>query len=450
MKSVPVFVVHEGFQLSSVPGNRIVSNHGVLGQVTGFSPCPKDTTDTQKQLSGSPATRIIMLKLASTGSSWVGGLLHDLPNVKFHAELITGRIGSNMSDVEKLIVMEKGLWGCKGKALCGFSINSKNAANLDFPNFAATQNAKLLSKLNRPTATLGQINHPTLHSSHGNLPLVRTVVWVRCNLVAYTVGLWRSSQLKAGPCGVNNQKSGSKKAAVDCKLPASNVTFPLGAFVWLLKRACEDKVLCGYSNSHNQKVGDSEAANDCKLPASNVTLPLSDFVKNLKKAQFFHAINLGIAYRHWKPTAPVPQGTPCVDGGAGGTSPQTAAASMSPSSINRVPIYELYYEDMLRDKASTLKVLLAWLGVRYDLPVPKDKVVKSTPATLHGLLQNFDEIRDWLRDHSQCLLAHLLDPQGTQVMPPCSFHFNPDEDEGSLFASVARRRKDPVPTNASV
>eukprot|EP00613_Pedinella_sp_CCMP2098_P050923 CAMPEP_0171820896 /NCGR_PEP_ID=MMETSP0992-20121227/3026_1 /TAXON_ID=483369 /ORGANISM="non described non described, Strain CCMP2098" /LENGTH=411 /DNA_ID=CAMNT_0012435347 /DNA_START=258 /DNA_END=1493 /DNA_ORIENTATION=- len=403
MKSVPVFVVHEGFQLSSVPGNRIVSNHGVLGQVTGFSPCPKDTTDTQKQLSGSPATRIIMLKLASTGSSWVGGLLHDLPNVKFHAELITGRIGSNMSDVEKLIVMEKGLWGCKGKALCGFSINSKNAANLDFPNFAATQNAKLLSKLNRPTATLGQINHPTLHSSHGNLPLVRTVVWVRCNLVAYTVGLWRSSQLKAGPCGVNNQKSGSKKAAVDCKLPASNVTFPLGAFVWLLKRA-----------------------------------------------QLLHAINLGIAYRHWKPTAPVPQGTPCVDGGAGGTSPQTAAASMSPSSINRVPIYELYYEDMLRDKASTLKVLLAWLGVRYDLPVPKDKVVKSTPATLHGLLQNFDEIRDWLRDHSQCLLAHLLDPQGTQVMPPCSFHFNPDEDEGSLFASVARRRKDPVPTNASV
>mmetsp|Transcript_70386 Transcript_70386/g.132406 ORF Transcript_70386/g.132406 Transcript_70386/m.132406 type:complete len:297 (-) Transcript_70386:93-983(-) len=264
-------------------------------------------------------------------------------------------------------------------------------------------NAKLLSKLNRPTATLGQINHPTLHSSHGNLPLVRTVVWVRCNLVAYTVGLWRSSQLKAGPCGVNNQKSGSKKAAVDCKLPASNVTFPLGAFVWLLKRA-----------------------------------------------QLLHAINLGIAYRHWKPTAPVPQGTPCVDGGAGGTSPQTAAASMSPSSINRVPIYELYYEDMLRDKASTLKVLLAWLGVRYDLPVPKDKVVKSTPATLHGLLQNFDEIRDWLRDHSQCLLAHLLDPQGTQVMPPCSFHFNPDEDEGSLFASVARRRKDPVPTNASV
>jgi len=334
IRDAPMLVVHEGFQLSSIPGNRIVSNRGVLSQIMELSACQKDTAGTPKQILGSleagppvtnATTRIIMLKLATTGSSWVGGLLHDLPNVTFRLELIRGKKGAGFSDLEKYDIMER----------------------------------------------------------------------------AFHYG-------------------------------------------------CEDKVLCGYSNSHNQKVGDSEAANDCKLPASNVTLPLSDFVKNLKKAQFFHAINLGIAYRHWKPTAPVPQGTPCVDGGAGGTSPQTAAASMSPSSINRVPIYELYYEDMLRDKASTLKVLLAWLGVRYDLPVPKDKVVKSTPATLRGLLQNFDEIRAWLSDHSQCLLAHLLDPKGTQVMPPCSFHFNPDEDEGSLFASVARRRKDPVPTNASV
>eukprot|EP00613_Pedinella_sp_CCMP2098_P066402 CAMPEP_0171983600 /NCGR_PEP_ID=MMETSP0993-20121228/273389_1 /TAXON_ID=483369 /ORGANISM="non described non described, Strain CCMP2098" /LENGTH=239 /DNA_ID=CAMNT_0012636381 /DNA_START=236 /DNA_END=952 /DNA_ORIENTATION=- len=174
-------------KLAVFPGNRIVSNHGVLGQVTGFSACPKDTTDTQKQISGSPeatgsspvtnaTTRIIMLKLATTGSSWVGGLLHDLPNVTFRLELIRGKKGAGFSDLEKYDIMER----------------------------------------------------------------------------AFHYG-------------------------------------------------CEDKVLCGYSNSHNQKVGDSEAANDCKLPASNVTLPLSDFVKNLKKAQFFHAINLGIAYRHWKP-----------------------------------------------------------------------------------------------------------------------------------------------------
>jgi len=265
-------------------------------------------------------------------------------------------------------------------------------------------NAKLLSKLNRPTATLGQINHPTLHSSHGNLPLVRTVVWVRSNLVAYAVGIWRKDQLVSGPC-----------------------------------------------NSHNQKSGNKKAAHDCKLPASNVTLPLSDFVKKLKMAQFLHAINLGIAYRHWKPTAPVPQGTPCVDDGAGGASSQTSAASMPPSNIEHIPIYELYYEDMLRDKAGTMKALLTWLGVKDDLPVPKDKVVKSTPATLRGLLQNFDEIRAWLSDHSQCLLAHLLDPKGTQVMPPCPFFFNPEEDERDLFFNIARRKMvpDSIPTSVA-
>ena len=202
---------------------------------------------------------------------------------------------------------------------------------------------------------------------------------------------------------VNNQESGSKKAAVDCNLPASNVTFPLGAFVWLLKRA-----------------------------------------------QLLHAINLGIAYRHWKPTAPVPQGPFYVDDGAGGASPQTAAASMPPSNIEDVPIYELYYEDMLRDKAGTMKALLTWLGVKDDLPVPKDKVVKSTPATLRGLLQNFDEIRAWLSDHSQCLLAHLLDPKGTQVMPPCPLFFNPEEDERDLFFNIARRKMEPDPIPTSV
>jgi hypothetical protein len=87
-----------------------------------------------------------------------------------------------------------------------------------------------------------------------SLSLVRIVVWIRSNMAAYAVGMWRSSELTSGPCHSNNVR---------------------------LKNA-----------------------ETCKLPSSNVTIPLSKFVEKLKTAQLYHAINLGSAFRHWAvPTA---------------------------------------------------------------------------------------------------------------------------------------------------
>jgi hypothetical protein len=71
--------------------------------------------------------------------------------------------------------------------------------------------------------------------------------------------------------------------------------------------------------------------------------------------------------------------------------------------------------------------------------IPQDKTVKSTPASLRSLLENFEEVRTWLSEHAPCLVPH-LDSDGTEVMPPCPLHFKLEDQTSSLFSTAARRR----------
>lgn len=118
----------------------------------GGSNFPVSTNLTCSQRGGpsSEPARVMMLKLATTGSTWIGGLLGNISNVRFRPELITGSGGERMADARKEKVMIRSVSACS-KAVCGFSINSKNAANLNFGELAMKNNMKVVRSL------------PTLH-----------------------------------------------------------------------------------------------------------------------------------------------------------------------------------------------------------------------------------------------------------------------------------------------
>jgi hypothetical protein len=126
--------------------------------------------------------------------------LTDSPGVSFKAELVTGSAGQRLTNAEKESKMEKAL-RCN-ELICGFSINSKNAADLNFPLVA--------------------------QKFHTNI-----VVWVRSNVVAHAFGLYRSDMLTHGPCHTNNVRV--SKADI-CKLPDASV-FPLRRLEKDLKKA---------------------------------------------------------------------------------------------------------------------------------------------------------------------------------------------------------------------
>ena len=144
-------------------------------------------------------TNVMVLKLASSGSTWFGDLLKKTPGVSMKPELIPGSGGERMSTQRKQRLMAETLARCaasRAAAVCGFSINSKNAATVDFGAVAAA-------------AT----------------PRARVVVWIRSNLVASALGKWRASQLKE-LCHTNNVKAERAQA---CALP-NVTTFPLRSF----------------------------------------------------------------------------------------------------------------------------------------------------------------------------------------------------------------------------
>jgi len=94
-------------------------------------------------------------------------------------------------------------------------------------------------------------------SNNDNIPFadiasiknVKLVVWVRSNVVAHAIGLWRQKQMKT-LCHTNNVDA---KEALKCSLPEKGA------------------------------------------------ISLDDFESNLKLATVFHAINLGVAYAKWRP-----------------------------------------------------------------------------------------------------------------------------------------------------
>lgn len=73
-------------------------------------------------------------------------------------------------------------------------------------------------------------------------------------------------------------------------------------------------------------------------------IPVDELAEHLKEASLFGAINLGAAYASWR--------SPCQNNG-GGNGEQNKAAG---------PIYDMYYEAMLKDKAAAMKHVLTWLG----------------------------------------------------------------------------------------
>jgi hypothetical protein len=103
---VPVFEAHNDYQLFGTRGNQLMG-----------SQCPPDKINST---AAGSIPRIMMLKLATTGSTWIGDILEGLKGVEFHAELITGSMGAHMTDTKKEAVMYNALRGpCKGSAVCG-------------------------------------------------------------------------------------------------------------------------------------------------------------------------------------------------------------------------------------------------------------------------------------------------------------------------------------------
>ena len=79
-----------------------------------------------------PAYRFVMLKLATSGSTWIGDLLKSVSGVKMEPEIITGSRASRMTKESIVRQLEGYLETAAnhfGKTkLTGFSINDKNMA----------------------------------------------------------------------------------------------------------------------------------------------------------------------------------------------------------------------------------------------------------------------------------------------------------------------------------
>jgi hypothetical protein len=173
----------------------------LTGHNTLLANCP--THEKQLTLSdykGEDNEKFLMLKLATTGSTWIGDLLEAIDGCRFAPELITGSDSARMTDSNKLKTMKRNIEKCNNK-VCGFSVNSKASANLRFPDFA-----------------------------HENK--MRLVLWIRSNMVSYVVGLVRAGELRKGPCHTNNVRLDK---AEKCELP-KQIKIPIETFKKQLKK----------------------------------------------------------------------------------------------------------------------------------------------------------------------------------------------------------------------
>lgn len=135
-------------------------------------------------------TRVVVLKLATTGSTWFGDLLGQIPHTKIKAEIITGSGGAHMSTQTKeqqLLAYLRKTGETHRTMLVGFSINSKNAATVNFGSLVSRTNSHL-------------------------------VAWVRSNMVKFGVGKWRAEELHKR-CHTNNLRTKSPDKVKKCALP---------------------------------------------------------------------------------------------------------------------------------------------------------------------------------------------------------------------------------------
>ena len=137
--------------------------------------------------SQSKTTFFVMLKLATSGSTWIGDLLTETKGVTMKPEIITGSRGHRMS-VASILFKLKSYFKAESRttprnsgsrSLVGFSVNAKNMGSINFPSFAVENRARL-------------------------------VVWIRSNIVSHAVGVIRAKMLHE-LCHTNNVKLGQAK-----------------------------------------------------------------------------------------------------------------------------------------------------------------------------------------------------------------------------------------------
>ena len=282
------------------------------------------------------STRFVMLKLATSGSTWIGDLLRSQKAVTMKPEIITGSHAHRMTIKRITSKLEEYLNNHSvNTPLLGFSLNGKNIAPMDFPAFALRNSARL-------------------------------VVWIRSNVVSHAVGKIRAGMLHD---------------------------------------------LC---NTNNVRLNDAEK---CAL-SDHETIPLAKFREALTQTSLYHAIHMGAAYR---PPANTESGRQLEEEGGG-------ACRGSP------PVFEMFYEELLADKATALRRLFTWLGREELLETDDgaalaDKTVKSTPASLRGLIANFKELEDSLVVSHPCYVAQLRS-NGREVMPLCPPFVSTSSAEG--------------------
>ena len=138
--------------------------------------------------SQSKTTFFVMLKLATSGSTWIGDLLTETKGVTMTPEIITGSRGHRMS-VASILFKLKSYFKAESRttprnsagsrSLVGFSVNAKNMGSINFPSFAVETRARL-------------------------------VVWIRSNIVSHAVGVIRAKMLHE-LCHTNNVRLGQAK-----------------------------------------------------------------------------------------------------------------------------------------------------------------------------------------------------------------------------------------------
>ena len=137
-----------------------------------------------------PVTRFLMLKLATSGSTWIGDLLGAQKGVNMKPEIVTGSSAHHMRRTRVISTiggyLSKHIKGeeAGNTVIVGCSVNDKNMANIDFPALALGNRARL-------------------------------VVWIRSNLVSHAVGKVRAEALHS-KCHTNNVRLHQAKK---CALP---------------------------------------------------------------------------------------------------------------------------------------------------------------------------------------------------------------------------------------
>ena len=197
----------------------------------------------------------------------------------------------------------------------------------------------------------------------------RLVVWTRSNVVSHAIGMVRASLLRK-KCSTNNVRL----------------------------------------NSPNAK--------HCALK-EHEAIPVETFEKRLREVSFYHALHMGVAYRHWGADLSPP---PSSSSSSSSSSSQTQHADRQrpaghPCQVSP-PTYGMYYEELLADKEGALRRLFQWLGQEALLGnnAPNDKTIKATPAGLRSFLANFEELEDFLASRAPCYLSHLRS-NGEEVVP---------------------------------